>query len=158
MLQFIAAGLKAASAFKSSKQAKQKLAFDANVADRDAGVALDQAGAAQLRQARVARNTMGAMRAAYGAAGVTVEGSPLDVLEASASQAELDQQTIMYNAKLKVAGLTDTANLAKYASKGQSPLLSAAGAFMSSFGMPGGGSSGGSAPPYSDPGYGSGGI
>lgn len=44
------------------------------------------------------------MRAAYGASGVSLEGSPLDVLENSAAEAELDALTIRYKGKVGAMG------------------------------------------------------
>lgn len=113
VFMFIAAAVAAASKIKAGQNAKAKGEHDAAVAERDAGVARDQANALALRQQREATKIMGGMRAAYGAAGVTVEGSPLDVIEESAGQAELDRLTILYNGELKATGLQDNAALSR---------------------------------------------
>jgi hypothetical protein len=115
VFMFIAAAVAAAGKIKAGQNAKAKGKYDAAVADRDTGVARDQANALALRQQREAAKTMGSMRAAYGAAGVTVEGSPLDVLEESAGQAELDRLTILHNGELKATGLQDNAALSRTA-------------------------------------------
>jgi hypothetical protein len=51
------------------------------------------------------------MVAGYGASGVTMEGSPMDVLEASAATAELDRQNILYGGGLRTQGYQSTAGL-----------------------------------------------
>lgn len=53
------------------------------------------------RQSVDARRQLGKMRAGYGASGVTMAGSPLDVLEDSAREAELDRLTILQSGKLR---------------------------------------------------------
>ena len=110
----IAALIMAAGKVKEGQAKKKAGEHDAQVAGRDAAVARDQANAEVLRQQKVARRTIGAARAAYGAAGVTIEGSPLDVLEESAVNAELDSQTIRYRGELRALGATDAAALSRF--------------------------------------------
>lgn len=52
------------------------------------------------RQSIEARKRIGLMRANYGASGVAIEGSALDVLEESAANAELDRLTILHGGTL----------------------------------------------------------
>lgn len=139
VLWFIGAAIAAAGAIKKGQSAKKKGEYDAKVLERDAAVARDQANAVSLRQQRAARKIMGSMRAAYGAAGVTVEGSPLDVLEESAGQAELDRLTIQYNAELKATGAIDGAALSIILGKEaeKAGYMEAGGTLMSSYGSKG---------------------
>ena len=51
------------------------------------------------------------IRDRYGASGVTVDGSPLDVLEMAATNGELDAQNIRYKGLLRATGYNDTATL-----------------------------------------------
>ncbi len=57
---------------------------------------------------------MGAMRAAYGASGVRAEGSPLDVLAMSATNAKRDHNAILFKGELKALGYEDTKALSLY--------------------------------------------
>lgn len=85
--------------------------FNAQVATNNEQIATDQ-GKLQLQQQQVdAFRKLGAIKAAYGASGVTTSGSPLDVLADSYTQSELDANTIIYNAKVKAAGYQNTAAL-----------------------------------------------
>jgi hypothetical protein len=54
---------------------------------------------------------MGSIRAGYGASGVTMEGSPMEILEQSAMNAEMDRQNILYGGELKASGYESTAGL-----------------------------------------------
>lgn len=94
----------AAGAFSGGSSARGAGRRDAAVARINAAIVRDQAAAEILRQKVFARKTQGAMRAAYGAAGVAVEGSPLDVLEESAATAELDRLTIKYRGDVRAMG------------------------------------------------------
>ncbi len=79
-------------------------------AERNRGIALANAQM-EVRDARVKnRAVMGQVRAAYGASGFALEGSPLDVIEATASEQELDVEKILYRGDLTAIGLTDQAN------------------------------------------------
>lgn len=88
--------------------------FNADVANQNAQIAADQ-GKLQLQQQQVdAYRKLGAIKAAYGASGVTSSGSPLDVLADSYTQSELDANTIIYNSKIKQTGYQNTASLDTY--------------------------------------------
>lgn len=63
---------------------------------------------------RQSRMVIGSIRAAYGASGVTVEGSPLDVLQMSITDAERDRQQVLYRGELKALGYEDTRTLSLY--------------------------------------------
>lgn len=88
--------------------------FNADIAGRNAGLARDAAAYDASIQERNARMQMGAIRAAYGASGVTAEGSPLDVLQMSVTNAERDRQQILYRGELKALGYEDTRTLSLY--------------------------------------------
>lgn len=90
--------------------------------------AADQAKQAARENARRyavdARKRIGLMRANYGASGVTMDGSPLDVLEDAASTAELDRLTILHG------GAVDAR---RYKQAGQAALVSGIGTAASDF-------------------------
>jgi hypothetical protein len=88
--------------------------FNADIAGRNAGLAREAAAADATIQERQSRMQMGAIRAAYGASGVTAAGSPLDVLEMSAANADRDHKAILYKGELKALGYEDTRTLSLY--------------------------------------------
>lgn len=100
--------MSAASALSSGQSQSSAAQYNAAVArnnaivaQQNAQIAADQAAADARRQRDQAIKEKGKMRAAYGASGVTVEGSPLDVLEESALNAELDALITEYNGGLR---------------------------------------------------------
>jgi hypothetical protein len=98
---------------QQGKAAKAAANYNVAIANRNAGIARQQAAADAESQQRDARHKLGAMRAAYGASGITAEGSPIDVLESSAAMAELDKQNILYKGELRAMGYADEAALEK---------------------------------------------
>lgn len=75
-----------------------------------------------------ARMVIGQDRASYGASGVTLEGSPLDVLQQSAKMAELDRLTTIYAGETQSAAYSASASAAKTKSA-----LSASGTLVGAF-------------------------
>lgn len=117
-LPFIMIGMSLIGSMQGAQQARSQgeagaaaAAFNSAAATRNAGIARQQAADDAAAQRRTAVQTMGAMRAGYGASGVTLEGSPLEVLESSARNAELDNQMIRYKGELRAMGYEDTATL-----------------------------------------------
>lgn len=113
----VGAGVSVASAISGGRARKRAAAREARQQRWQAAYTRDQTTAAILRQDKVARKTLGAMRAAYGAAGVTVEGSPLDILAESAAAAELDKLTIQYQGELTAKGYETNARLTEAAGR-----------------------------------------
>jgi hypothetical protein len=105
------AGVSAYSAVQSGQQQKSAADFNAATAARNAQIAQDQGAQQAAMQQRNAAKQLDAARAATGASGVTMEGSPLDALQNSAMNASLDNQTIKYNAKIKAYGNTNEAGM-----------------------------------------------
>lgn len=85
--------------------------YNATIAEQNSVAALQQSAAAALIQQEHAKKAIGATVAGYGASGVTMDGSPLDVLAESASSAERDRQTVLYKGQLQAAGYEDQAQL-----------------------------------------------
>lgn len=117
-LPFIMIGMSVLGAMSSANAAKKQAAnesaaaeYNAGIADRNAGIARDQAAQDAEAQRRTNTQKLGSIRAGYGASGVTMEGSPLDVLQMSAYNAELDVQNIKYKGELRALGYEDTAGL-----------------------------------------------
>lgn len=102
-------------------EANNAAQFNAKVATQNAIVSNEQSADEAALQQRRAYQALGAERAAYGASGVTTEGSPLAVLASSASAAELDRQTVLYKGRLKAQGLLAEASADRV--QGQSALI-----------------------------------
>src|SRR5262245_58059242 len=97
----------AAGAVSSGIAQSHAADYSAQVAQQNAQLAKQQAQQNAEIQAAQARQQLGATAAAYGASGVTAEGSPLDVLASSAYKAEMDRQTILYDGRIKAMGYED---------------------------------------------------
>lgn len=108
----------AIGAISNANSQQQAAQYNSQVAQRDATIALDQGDAQAAIQRRQARAQIDAARAQYGASGVDVNtGSPLDVLQASAMNASMDNQTIKYNARVKAYGFNTEAAAYEYQGK-----------------------------------------
>lgn len=95
--------------------AKNQADYQAKVATYDAQTANADASNDALTQFQHGQQVIGSARAQYGASGVEQDsGSPLDVLQQSARNAELDRQTIIYKGKLRAWGYQEQAQLDKY--------------------------------------------
>jgi len=99
------------SAISQGQQASAAAKYNSKVAENNAIASRQQAEANAAAQQRKARITQGSMRAGYGASGVGLEGSPMDVLEQSAAMAELDRQNILYGGQIRAQGYESTAGL-----------------------------------------------
>lgn len=141
ILAFAGPALSAAGQIQQAQTAKAVGVYNQRLARRDAAIARDQTAAEVTRQQRVARRVEGAARAAYGASGVSLEGSPLDVLQDNATQAELDVLTLKYRGELRAQGYEQTGSLARFQGDraAQAGYLKAAGTLLNAFGSQGGG-------------------
>lgn len=118
IMMMAGAAISAAGAIQQANAEKSAASYNATLKERDAQIATAQATqeAQQVRWASA--RAQGALMAGYGASGVTTdEGSPLDVLANSASQAKLDEETVLYRAKLKSTGYLSDAALSRFAGK-----------------------------------------
>lgn len=130
------AAVTAYSAIQQGDAAAAAARYNQQVADQNAAAAKQQAEQdAQIQKAQ-SQQLLGAQAAAYGASGVTNEGSALDVLGNTASNAELARQTILYKGQLKAAGYSDEAILdqANAATAESNATFSASGALLKGFG------------------------
>jgi len=159
-----AAGLSAIGQIQAGAAQSRAAKYNSALDEQNAAVSRSQAAADADIQKRESYRRMGAIRAAYGAAGITTEGSPLDVLTNSAEMAELDRQNIIYKGEVRATGYENDAALerargkaamtAGYFGAASSLLKGGAGAA----GMMGGGAAGGgmtAATTSWDSGYGS---
>jgi hypothetical protein len=88
--------------------------YNATVANQNADIAIAQ-GEEMARRSRLQTTKLiGAQSAAYGAAGVTSDGSAMDVMRASAQQGELNALTLKNNAAIKANAYRNEANLDRF--------------------------------------------
>lgn len=87
-------------------------------ASRQKAAQAEQQAAEEERRARIqSRKQIGESRAAVGASGVQLEGSPLDAIEESAMNAELDALTIRHQGQVKKQGFLADAQLSEFEGK-----------------------------------------
>lgn len=142
----IVAAVGVVSSLSQAQQQKSAAKYNEKLAENQAVGARQEAAAAADRQQRQSAKTIGTMQASYAASGVSTEGSPLEVLEESARNAELDRLTILWNGEGRAQGYQNTAELERSRGKNAmaSGYLSAAGSVVKGFAMSGGGNSGAS--------------
>lgn len=136
-LMAVAAGAQVVGALTQSSAQAGAARYNAQVAQQNAAIALDQGNAAAAAQNREARRKIGAAIASYGASGVDgSSGSPMDVLADSVRAATLDNLTVQYNYKLKALGYENQATLDKASAKNYETagVLNAVGSAAKGFG------------------------
>lgn len=114
----VVAGATAASSALSSLQENSRLEQEAKLADYQKSVSEMNAGAARRASElegedarRESRARLGEMRAAFGANGIDLAGSPLDVLQDTAAESELTAQRKEYGGKAQAAAYDAQANM-----------------------------------------------
>lgn len=85
--------------------------YNAEVNAQNASSTRQQGVAAVQRQRREGERALGSIRANYGASGITMDGSPMDVFAASAAEAELDARNVAYDYEMKARGYDSEASL-----------------------------------------------
>lgn len=98
-------------AIRSAQADTQAATYNQQVAQRNVVIADQQGEAQELQLRRDQNRRLGQIRANIGASGVALEGSPLDILEESTYEAEMDVQTLRYNTAIRRMGYADQAAL-----------------------------------------------
>lgn len=93
--------------------------YNAQVAEQNAAYSLEQAKEDERRQRQLAKKFIGEQRASYGASGITMDGSALDVLQESAANAELDALTIRFTGRQRYSAYVNEANAERTSGKNQ---------------------------------------
>lgn len=91
--------------------------YNAQVAEQNKKSVLAQTSAEVEDQRAKNRKILGAMRAAYGANGLEMSGSPLDVTSDTTVDMEYDVAKQKYIGEMKAKGLQDQANLFRMEAK-----------------------------------------
>lgn len=84
---------------------------NANLSRENATLATQAAAAEARRHRKQSEGILAHIRGQYANAGVTLEGSPMDVLQDSAASAELDNMLITYGGQLKARGYNQQADI-----------------------------------------------
>lgn len=131
-LSAIATAAKVGGTLMESKAEQNAAKYNAKLNEQNAVIAEQQAAAELARYKRDTYRRIGDIRAGYAASGVTMDGSPLDVLADSYAMATLDEENIKYQGRLEAMNYRNQASLdtarAKNAKK--AGYLSAAGQLL----------------------------
>ncbi len=128
--------MEAGSQVSQGIAARQEAKYNANVANMRAEQAKRAADIERYRLDRRKRLLMGKQRALYAKAGVTLEGTPLEVLADTSGQFALDKAINDYNAKTGISRNLYEANFQRYAGnqKFGAGFLNAGGTILSGYG------------------------
>lgn len=107
----ISAAVGALGAVQEARASAAASEFNARIADNNAIIAEQNAATDERKQRRVAERERASSRARIGAAGVALEGSPLEVLEDQALEAELDALNVRYGGRLQASNFRSQAQL-----------------------------------------------
>lgn len=133
------AAVSAYGAYAQGEAANQAAQYNADLQARNATIAHQQGAAQAALVRRRAAQAQGAAEAAYGASGVSQEGSPLEVLASSAAQAKLDEETVLYQSNLQAMGFQANEQLDRTAgdTARRQAQLNAASSFLTGVGQAG---------------------
>jgi len=119
ILGLVGTGLNAIGQIQAGQAQQDAANYNAQIARQNAVLARQQAEEEERRFRVTSRKELGAMRTGYGASGVTLEGSPMDILEDAAYIAEIDALTIRQGGRQKAMSYTNQARLDKLRGKTQ---------------------------------------
>ena len=109
----IAAGAGVYSADQQRRAGNQQADYNAAVAEEDAKAAKAKAEYDEKAHRENVRKILATQRALYGKSGLSMEGSPLLVMEDTEKQGELDALAIRYGGDVASARARSEANVAK---------------------------------------------
>ena len=110
----ILGAVQAFGAIQQGVAGKRAADYNARQSEIRAQASRQQAAADAERKRRDNVRKLGVIRANYAASGVTVEGSPLDILESSAAEGEMDALTIQQRGEVAAQGYEETAELDRF--------------------------------------------
>ena len=133
------AAISAYGAMQQSKAQAEAATYNARLSDQQAQMSLDQAGAEAATLRRQTEQRQGSLLAGYGAAGVTADGSPTDVLRMSVESASLDEQNVLYRGRVKATGYGNESVLNRMGAKTatEAGYYGAASSLLTGFGRAG---------------------
>ena len=104
ILAAVSTAVTVVAAVQQSRAASRAADYNRQVAEQNAEAARRQAAMRAQQVDRQNRLRLGMSRAAIGAAGITTEGSALDVLGDLVSQGELERQNVLYQGEMQARG------------------------------------------------------
>lgn len=115
---------------------KQAAEYNARIAEQNAVLARQQAAEDERKFRSAMRTHIGDQRAAIGASGIQLEGSPMEVLQDTAARAEEDALNIRRQGDLKAYGFQSEAALQRYQGEAgmTGAMFGAAGTLLSAAG------------------------
>jgi len=118
MVLGIAGGvISAMGAIQAANAQAASAQYNAKVAESNRRAALRQTQVAVEDKQAENRRQLGSIRAAYGASGLMLDGSPLDVLEDTAQEQAFDVAKIRYKGKMQAEGYSEQAALYRLEAK-----------------------------------------
>lgn len=100
---------------QAAAQAQANAAYyNAAVAQNNATAAMQAAQADKLQQDRKNRSELASVQSKYLASGVTLEGTPLSVMDEQVVQGALESDKILHKGKVQAMNYTNEANMAQY--------------------------------------------
>lgn len=113
LLGIVGGAIQAVGALQSANATARAAEYNAQVADRNRLIILQQADAEASDKILENKRRMSSIRAQYGAAGIDLAGSPLEVLQDSAIEGALDVSRTRYKGELRAIEQTDNAQLSR---------------------------------------------
>jgi hypothetical protein len=114
----IGAGASAYGQVQQGHDQARMAAYNAKLAERNAKIAKENATYEARQKRKETARLIGKQRALYSKSGVTMEGSPLDVLQETAAQGEMDALMIERGYAQQGAAYTSQAQLARMRAAG----------------------------------------
>jgi hypothetical protein len=116
-MMIVGTAVSAYGQYQSGKAQKAAYDYNAQVEERNAQIARDQAAYDASQQEKKTRQVIAAQRVAYSAGGFTMAGTALDTLRQSATEGEMDRMAILYGGDVESANRKSAATLARYQGK-----------------------------------------
>lgn len=110
-LSIVGGVISAIGAISAANAQARAAEYNAQVAERNRIAILAQADNEAIDKTRENERRLAVVRAAYGKAGIDLAGSPLDVIQDTAIEQQLDVSRIRYEGELKAIGQQDQATL-----------------------------------------------
>jgi hypothetical protein len=132
----IGAGVSAYGQIQQGQNQSAMATYNAKLAERNAKIAKDNAEYEARQKRRETARLIGKQRALYGKSGVTMEGSPLEVVQETAAQGEMDALMIERGYTQQETAYKNQAELAKMRAKryGQQGYVGAGTTLLTAYG------------------------
>ena len=116
-LALLAVGLSAGGALVQGQQQQQMANYQAKAYEQQAQADAQASAFEQAQEKHKQGLQQAAARAAVGASGVAVAGSPTEVLAANARQNQLDLKAIQFGSQIRQNNLRTQADISKFSGK-----------------------------------------